>query len=102
MENNIALFFEANAITLFGVKVFTPENAQKLINLLVSNNRQIYGVDGIFVLKEGNKPSMDDSIDTSNRHKNNISLEQVGAELIRFIQDRANIKDLFFEVVFQK
>jgi hypothetical protein len=102
MENEINNFIDDNGIKKAGVILFTPENAQNLIKLLVLNDRQIYGVDGIFILKEGYRPSMDDSIDTSDRYRNSISVAQVGAELQQFIQERANIDALFFEVVFQK
>ena len=101
MENNIERFIENYSIKFGGVVLFTPENARKLIDLLVLNNKKIYGVDGIFVLKEGRRPSMDDSINISERYKDNTSLAQLKPELLKFIQSRAHIKDLFFEIVFQ-
>ncbi len=96
----IEKFIHQNAKAVGGIKVFTLENTEVLVNLLVDNGKKILGIDGIFVSNEGDRPSMEDSILVYKWYDEGLSNEQIKERILQFITSRKNNKDLFFEIVF--
>jgi hypothetical protein len=82
------------------IKLFKPQDAEKLVRLLISAGRKVHGVDGVFVNEEGHRPSMEDSISTSDLYNTGRPGKEIETKVCKFIEERASKKNLFFEVVF--
>ena len=98
-SNLINSFVEEKAISSYGIKLFNAKDAIELTKLLCAENIKILGVDGIFLLREGTRPSMEDSILTGKLY-DKFTNNEVEKIICNFLQEKENKEDLFFEVIF--